>query len=131
MSRESMKAAYILCTSLLLHGCATPQPVLDLATRGVSATTMAEAELERYLAAAQDQLSARVVVVRQLSTVQLEQSHEQAFSNFLRDRTNDRQGQDIVDLTRLLGQERRRLREQMLADSVKLDEGNRSANGVI
>lgn len=129
MSCPLMRSACILCVSVLLYGCATPRPVLDLATRGVGAATSAEAELQRYLAAAQDQLSARVVIVRQLSGRELEESYKDTFANFLRERTGDKSGEDIASLMRTLGQERRRLREQLMADAVKLDDVHKKALG--
>lgn len=119
----------MLCASLLLYGCATPRPVLDLASRGVGAVTLAEVELQRYLAAVQDHLSARLVIVRQLSAAELEESYSDAFSKFLKEKTGDRSGEDVGDLIRTLGQERRRLREQMMADAAKLEELHKKALG--
>lgn len=114
---------------MLLAGCATPQPVLDLASRGVGAATMAEVELQRYLAAAHDNLNARVVIVRQLSLAELQENYEDGFAAFLKQRTGDASGETVGTLIRTLGQERRRLREQFAADRAKLEERNTQALG--
>ena len=129
MSCALTRSAWILCASLLLHGCATPRPVLDLASRGVGAATLAEAELQRYLAASQDQLSARLVIVRQLSAAELEENYSDTFSKFLKEKAGDKSGVEAGDLIRTLGQERRRLREQTLADIAKVDELSQKALG--
>lgn len=122
MNRALMRTACILCASVLLYGCATPRPVLDLATRGAAATTMAEIEIQRYLAAAQDHLNARIVIVRQLSEAELAENYSDNFSKFLKERTGDTSGEDVGDLIRTLGLKRRQLREQMAGDLAKLDD---------
>lgn len=122
MNRALMRTACILCASVLLYGCATPRPVIDLATRGAAATTMAEIEIQRYLAAAQDHLHARIVIVRQLSEAELAENYSDNFSKFLKERTGDTSGEDVGDLIRTLGLKRRQLREQMAGDLAKLDD---------
>jgi hypothetical protein len=83
---------------------------------------MAEAEIQRYLAAAQDHLHARIVIVRQLSEAELAENYSDNFSKFLKERTGDTSGEDVGELIRTLGQQRRRLRDQMAADLAKLDD---------
>jgi hypothetical protein len=129
MSCDAIKRAGILCATLLLSACATPQPVLDLASRGVGAVTMAEVELQRYLAAAHDNLSARVVIVRQLSAAELQENYQDSFAAFLKGRTGDTGGEDVGALIRTLGQERRRQREKFAADLAALDDRNTRALG--
>lgn len=129
MSGTLTRVAWMLCVSVLSYGCATPRPVLDLASRGVGAATLAEAELQRYVAASQDQLSARLVIVRQLSIAELEENYNDAFSKFLKEKAGDRSGTEVRDLIRTLGEERRRLREQTLVDIAKLDERSQQALG--
>jgi hypothetical protein len=109
-------------TSSLLLGCATPQPALDLANRGVGATTLAEVELKRYLEHSRDELSVRLLLVRQLSQAQLEEAYGDAFAAFAKHKAGDATGDDVYAQIVALGSERRRLREQMEAAIAKLDD---------
>lgn len=120
--------AMLTCV-VALFGCATPRPVLDLASRGVGATAMAEIELQRYLVASRDQLSARLVIVRQLSAAQIDEGYLDAFNKFAKDKAGDKSGEEVALLIRTLGQERRRLREAAWAEIAKLDEINGQALG--
>ena len=121
MKRLSLKSSYAAGLLITLCGCSTPQPVLNLAGRGVAATTLAEAELQRYLAAAQDVLEARIAIVRQLATAELEDSYSSAFADFLRKRTGDTERESAVELIESLGKEHRRLREQLITESLKIE----------
>jgi len=121
MKRISRKGSYAVCLLITLCGCSTPQPVLNLAGRGVAATTLAEAELQRYLAAAQDVLEARMAIVRQLATAELEESYGTAFADYLRKRTGDTERESAAALIESLGQEHRRLREQLITESSKIE----------
>ena len=121
-------ASALLCAAALL-GCTTASPVKDLAGRGVGATAMAQIELERYLVASRDQLSARLVIVRQLSAAEFEENYRDAFAKFAKAQAGDKTGEDVVALIRTLGQEHRRLREAAWAEIAKLDEINAHALG--
>lgn len=121
MNRALMGTFCTLFALVLLHGCATPRPVTDLATRGAAATTMAESEIQRYLTAAQDHLHARIVIVRQLSEAELAENYSDNFAVFLKNRTGDASGEDVGGLIRTLGMKHRQLREQMAEDLAKLD----------
>lgn len=119
----------IICAAVLLGGCATPQPVLDLANRGAGAAILAEAELQRYLAAVQDSLSARLLVLRQLSAAGLEEDFSDKFSKFLQGKTGQSTGDEMLSTMRAVGEERRRLRDQHSASLAKLDETHKKALG--
>jgi hypothetical protein len=122
-------SATALFCAAALFGCTTPSPVKDLAGRGVGATAMAEIELQRYLVASRDQLSARLVIVRQLSAAEFEENYRDAFSKFAKAHAGDKSGDDVATLIRTLGQEHRRLREAAWAEIAKLDEINAHALG--
>jgi hypothetical protein len=117
-----LAACVAIVTASLLLGCATPQPVLDLANRGVGATMLAEIELKRYLAHSRDELSVRLLLVRQLSQAQLEEAYGDAFATFAKHKAGDTTGDDVYAQIVALGSERRRLREQMEAAIAKLDD---------
>jgi hypothetical protein len=121
MNRLKTAGVAVVIASLLL-GCATPQPVLDLANRGVGATTLAELELKRYLAHSRDELSVRLLLIRQLSQAQLEEAYADAFAAFAKSKAGDTAGDDVYAQIVMLGTERRRLREQMEAAITKLDD---------
>ncbi|HVO89820.1 MAG TPA: hypothetical protein VMV45_14860 [Casimicrobiaceae bacterium] len=122
MIRAASTAFTVALLASLLHGCATPAPVLDLANRGVGATSLAEAELRRYLAASQDQLSLRVFLVSQSSKELARENFEDAFGAYLRRKAGDRTGEDSIALIEALGQEHQRLRLQLEADAASAEE---------
>ena len=106
----------LLLASSVLSGCATPQPVLDLANRGAGVVSMGEAELQRYLDAAHDHLAVRLLIVRQLSAAEIDEK----FRDVIED--PDRQQGDMI---RRLGEERKRKREARDAELARLDERHR------
>jgi hypothetical protein len=116
--------AWVAC---LLAGCYTPQPVRDLASKGAGSASMAEAELQRYLSAAQDSLSARLVVTRQLSEAELEESYTDTFTRFLQERTGQQTGDEVLTIIRSVGQEHRRVRQEKDAAFAKLAETHKKA----
>lgn len=107
-----------LAVTLSLLGCATPQPVLDLASRGAGAVSLAETELQRYLAGAQDQLATRALIVRQLSIAEIEEKYRDSL---------DRPNQEQADIIRKLGEERRRKREAKDAEIAKVEDRHKKA----
>lgn len=64
---SAIRKLALLCLIIgaaLSSGCATPQPVRDLATRGASTVGLAEKSLQDYLAATDAQLHARSDLLR-------------------------------------------------------------------
>lgn len=122
MNRALMKIALVLMAPALLVGCSTPGPVLDLAGRGAGAVTQAETELKRYLAATENQLSARLAFSRQLSAAELEENYADQFRKYLQDQSGEKTSEEVINLIQTLGKERRRLREERAAELAKLDE---------
>jgi hypothetical protein len=119
--------ACVLC--VVMAGCYTPQPVRDLATKGVGATNLAEAELQRYLAAAQDSLSARLVIVRQTAADDLEESYSTAFTRYLHEKAGQKSGDDLLAVIRDVGEQRRRGRNQKATALTTVDEAHKKALG--
>jgi hypothetical protein len=79
---------------------------------------MGEAELQRYLDAAQDHLAARLLIVRQLSATEIEEKYREAL---------EQPDQEQGKLIRQWGEERRRKREVKDAELAKLEERHKQA----
>jgi len=102
---------------LILAGCATPQPVLDLAGQGAATVGLAEVSLRDYLTITQGQLAARMDLLRIEAQQELRDRTRREFDVFV-SRQAGEPADDSANVIRVLGDEHRRLREK---EAVELD----------
>jgi hypothetical protein len=97
---------------VVLTGCATPRPVLDLAGQGAATVGLAEVSLREYLALTKAQLEARMDLLRFDAQQEARDRARREFDAFLERRSGPAATDDATDLIRILGDEHRRIREK-------------------
>lgn len=105
---------------LAVSGCATPQPVRDLAGRGAATVGMAEASLRQYLALTEAQLAARMALMQADAQRDAVDASEAAFERFLMREAGAPGSDEVLAKVRELGAERRRLRDKQAEDFAAL-----------
>jgi len=112
---------------VLVTGCATPQPILDLAGRGAATVGLAEISLRKYVALTHSQLAARMDLLRHDAQQEARDRARREFDIFIDRRAGLPVRDDAADLIRVLGDETRRIREkealelERIAQSTTLD----------
>jgi hypothetical protein len=111
MNRTTQNAfAASLC--VLLAGCATPKPVLELASKGAGTVGLAEASLRDYLAATQAQLTARTELVRADAEQIVSEAMEREMLDMYREEAGMTVRNDSAELIRKLAGKRKNLRDK-------------------
>jgi len=117
-TKQIALASILLCA--FLTGCATPKPVLELASKGAGTAGLAEASLRDYLAATQAQLTARTELVR----ADAEQIASEAMDREMLDMYRKEAGMtvrnDSAELIRRLAAKRKDLREKREQELAKV-----------
>ena len=97
---------------ILITGCTTPQPILDLAGQGAATVGLAEFSLREYLTLTQSQLAARMDLLRIEAQNEVRDRTRREFDLFVARQAGEPVKEDTANLIRVLGDERRRLREK-------------------
>jgi hypothetical protein len=118
----TLKFACIVLLIPLCGGCATPKPVLDLASQGVATVGLTEAALRNYLALTSAQLGARMDLVRQDEERLASDQSRREFDKLLDESAGVTRNDQSTDLIHSLGDGRRKIREQEAADLQKLEQ---------
>ena len=105
---------------ILATGCATPQPILDLAGQGAATVGLAEIALREYVALTNAQLAARMDLLRSDAQQEARDRARREFDVFLRRQAGEPASDDAADLIRVLGDERQRLREKEALEIEKI-----------
>jgi len=112
MKRTANILGGILVVAAMLPGCATPQPVRQLAGKSAAAAGLAEASLRNYLSATNAQLSARMELLRYEATKLEEERIRREFNTLVSKRARVPSNDDGKDLILALGEDARRMREE-------------------
>ena len=97
---------------ILITGCTTPQPILDLARQGAATVGLAEISLREYLTLTQSQLTARMDLLRIDAQQEVRGRTRLEFDLFVARQAGEPVKEDTANLIRILGDEHRRLREK-------------------
>lgn len=97
---------------IVITGCATPQPILDLAGQGAVTVGLAEISLREYLTLTQSQLAARMDLLRIDAQQEARDRARREFDLFVARQAGEPVKEDAANLIRVLGDEHRRLREK-------------------
>lgn len=98
--------------AMLLAGCATPKPILNLAGQGSATVALSEVALRDYLATTAAQFTARMQLMRAEAQREARNAGEHEFDTFLDAEAGMPQSDKTAQRIRKLGDERKRLREQ-------------------
>jgi hypothetical protein len=112
MRRIAMLLGGILLIAAGLPGCATPQPVRQLAGKSAAAVGLAEASLRDYLSATNAQLSARMELLRYDATKLEEERIRREFNALVSKRARAPSDDDAKDLILALAADARHMREE-------------------
>lgn len=116
---------FFACFTGLVAGCATPQPVRDVAQKGAVTVGLAEISLQNYVASTNAQLSARADLVRQDSRRIARDRSKREYEMFIVDENAETaQAKRAESLMHQLGDERRKIREALDTELEKVDEAN-------
>lgn len=107
-----MSRCLVLILIVLLAGCATPKPILDLAGQGSATVGLAETSLRDYLAVTHAQLAARMELMHLDAQQEARDASRREFDLFLAREAGAQSREDVARTIRSLGEERRRLREK-------------------
>lgn len=113
---------WLLVLIALLAGCATPKPILDLAGQGSASIGLAEISLRDYLALTQNQLAARMDLMRLDAQQEARDASRREFDLFLAREAGAQSGDDTAKTIRDMGEERRRLREKSAEELKALEQ---------
>lgn len=106
---------------LMLTGCATPRPVLDLASQGMLIAGKTESELQAFVAGTDRTYEQRLASVRRLALGDIEASTMTEFETYTAERAGMREEIDRVKLIRDLADFRASLRDKVLAEQGELE----------
>lgn len=109
-----------ICVLVLVTGCATPRPILDLAGQGAATVGLAEISLRDYVAITHSQLAARMDLVRIDAQQQMRDSVRHDFDMAIDRRAGVAAKDDATDLIRSLGDESRQIREREAQELEKI-----------
>lgn len=113
---QSIRRGWVAAGFVLLTGCATPQPILDLAGQGAATVGLAEISLREYVALTHAQLAARMDLIRIDAQQELRDRTRRDFDAFVVRQAGEATEDDTSNVIRLLGDEHRRLREKEEAE---------------
>lgn len=119
---QSAFACSLLC--VLLAGCATPKPVLELASKGAGTVGLAEASLRDYLAATQAQLTARTELVRADAEHIVSEAMDREMLDMYRKEAGMTVRNDGADLIRKLAAKRKDVRDKREKELAKVAAAN-------
>ena len=105
----------------VLAGCATPKPVLDLASQGVVIAGQTESELRAFVAGSDRVYQQRLAAIRRLAMADIEASTTMQFENFTADKAEMTMELDRTKLIHDLADFRAQLRDKALADQAGLE----------
>jgi len=127
MRGSLLRSRSVVAALVVLTGCASPQPVLDLAGQGAATVGLAEKSLREYVGLTKAQLAARMDLLRQDAQQDARDRAQAEFDAFLDRRADLPANGSGAALIRDLGDERRRIRDkdalelEKIASSIRLD----------
>lgn len=121
MKNATSSAKKILFLALFVSGCATPKPVLELASQGVAITAKSEVELANFVERSERLHALRLAAVNRLAVGDIEASAKVEFEDYTLQRAGMQTGLDSVKLIRELSDLRAQVRENALRLQVKLE----------
>ena len=121
MSTNLKVASLAILCSILLAACATPKPVLDLASQGMVVAGQAEFELQTYVDVSNRAYERRLALVRELARDDINADMKTDFEQFTAEKAGMRQEIDRAKLIRELSDFRAKLRERAIADQADLE----------
>jgi hypothetical protein len=110
-----------LSGAVLLTGCATPRPVLDLASQGMVIAGKTESELQAFVARSDRIYEQRLASVRGLALGDIEANTKTEFENYTAERAGMGAEVERAKLIRDLADFRAKLRDKALAEQVDLE----------
>lgn len=105
---------------VVLSGCSTPKPILDLAGQGAASVGLAEISLRDYLAQSHAQLNARMELMRQDAQLEAHDRARRALDSVIDRRAGGDGTRDASNLIRDLGEEARKIRESEKVELEKI-----------
>lgn len=121
MSAKYRNHASALALIVLVGGCATPAPVLDLASQGVAVTGKTEAELDEFVSRSHRIYTQRLQSVKRLAMGNIEANAKTEFENYTAKRAEMTAEANLVTLIRELSDYRVQLRENALKQQAELE----------
>ena len=112
----------LIALALVLAGCATPKPILNLAGQGSATVALSEVALRDYLATTNAQLTARMQLMRAEVQREARNAGQHEFDAFLDGEAGTPQSDKTAQRIRKLGDERKRLREQANEEAGALEQ---------
>ena len=113
------------CLTGLVAGCATPQPIRDVAQKGAATVGLAEISLQNYVASTNAQLSARADLVRLDSRRIARDRSKREYEMFIVDgNASTAEAKRAENLIRQYGDERRKIGEALATELAKVDAAN-------
>jgi hypothetical protein len=106
---------------MLLFGCSTPRPILDLAGEGAATVGLAEASLRDYVNVTNNQLTARMELLRKGAEGEARDRADRALDLMIDGRAGV-PAREASPLIQTLGDDSRRIREQEAAALQKITE---------
>ena len=111
MKNTTSFAMTTIFVALIVSGCATPKPVLDLASQGAAIAEKSELELEDFVKRTERLHALRLASVRRLSQRDIEAATNIEFENYSLQRAGAKTGLDLVKLIRELSEKKAQIRE--------------------
>jgi hypothetical protein len=121
MSANQQSVLLALFGAALLAGCATPRPVLDLASQGMVVAGQAEAELQAFVAVSNRTYERRLALVRGLARDDIDADMKSDFETYTAERAGMRAEIDRAKMIRDLADFRAKLRDKAIADQAELE----------
>ena len=121
MNASCVRHAFVVLPIALLGACATPKPVLDLASHGVVIAGQMEAEVQAFVASSDRIYEERLASVRRLALADIEAGTLTEFEQYTAQVAGMRAELDRIKLIRDLADTRAKLREKALADQAELE----------
>lgn len=103
--------AFAALACLAVAGCSTPQPVLDLATRGAALSDQADRETRAFLARAERARESRAEIVNAMAERDVRLDTTLQFSDWIAKQAGMPNSQPTIDLIHGLAEQSRKSRE--------------------
>jgi predicted DNA-binding protein (UPF0251 family) len=116
-----LRVVLSVLAAAVLAGCATPKPVLDLASQGMVVAGQTESEVQAFVASSDRTYEQRLASVRRLAFDDIEAGTMIEFEEFTANKAGMRAEVDRMQLIRELADTRAKLREKALADRADVE----------